>query len=168
MKILHIYRSPEEETSCVCDVKSVLNEDSTTSNMFAPPPLMSYFHHSESSSAMGTCVDSITPSKLTFKGCVNIFDDNENEKEYEVKPLKKNFKSNKARKRSILNEITNENPLEKIKKNTEKKSKNYIKEDIMEKTKIKSLPKKETKTKGAKKFKLIEGQGKITNFFLKK
>ncbi|GFY76182.1 PCNA-interacting partner [Trichonephila inaurata madagascariensis] len=164
--LLGYFRSPEEETSC--DVKSVLNEDSTTSNMFAPPPLMSYFHHSESSSAVGTCVDSITPSKLTFKGCMNIFDDNENAKEYEVKPLKKNFKSNKACKRSILNEITNENPPEKIKKNTEKKSKNYIKEDIMEKKKVKSLPKKETKTKGSKKFKLIEGQGKITNFFLKK
>lgn len=163
--LLGYFRSPEEETSC--DMKSVLNEDSTTSNMFAPPPLMSYFHHSESSSAVGTCVDSLTPSKLTFKGCVNIFDDNENAREHEVKSLKKIFKSNKACKRSILKEITNENPPEKIIKDTKK---NYVKGDKIEKMTIKSLPKKgiKVKTKGSKKFKLIEGQGKITNFFIKK
>ncbi|GFT92704.1 PCNA-interacting partner [Nephila pilipes] len=163
--LLGYFRSPEEDEAS-CDLKSMLNDDSTTSNMSAPPPLMSYFHHSENSSTVGTCIDSLTPSKLTFKGCMNIFDDNENAKEQDVKTLKKIFKPNKACKRSILNEITNENP---PMKNTEKKLKNFAEVDKIKPT-IKNLSKKETKvkTKGSKKFKLIEGQGKITSFFIKK
>lgn len=92
----------------------------------------------------------------------------------------------KGRKRSILGEITNENPPCKTKK-TEEKSKKVEKETIKkvtekkmklaennsttkaDKTANKAPQKKEPKTqnkpKVSKKFKLIEGQGKITSFF---
>ncbi|GBM15296.1 PCNA-interacting partner [Araneus ventricosus] len=171
--LLGYFRSPEDESSC--DVKSALDEESRQSSISEPPPFMSYFHHSESSSVTGTCIDSLTPSRMNFKDClkVKIYDDNETMVECDVKELgKKNSIPKKGRKRSILSEITNENPPEKVRKNIEKKpTKLPVKEVKASKMKnSQEGTRKETqiKIKGSKKFKQIEGQGKITSFFLKK
>ncbi|XP_055950274.1 PCNA-interacting partner-like [Argiope bruennichi] len=169
--LLGYFRSPEDDSSC--DVKSVLDEESKQSSISEPPPFMSYFHHSESSSVVGTCIDSLTPSKTNFKDCFKIYDDNESIIESGVKESsRQNSICHKGRKRSILSEITNENPPEKIKKTIEKKpTKLPLKEAKASKTKnVQQGMKKEvqTKVKGSKKFKQIQGQGKITGFFIRK
>ncbi|CAL1280249.1 unnamed protein product [Larinioides sclopetarius] len=172
--LLGYFRSPEDESSC--DMKSILDEESRQSSICEPPPFMSYFHHSESSSVTESCIDSLTPSRMNFKDClkVNIYIDDETIVESDVKEFgRKNSISKKGCKRSILSEITNENLPQKIRKNIEKKPRKIpAKEAKASKMKCSQEQgtRKETqiKTKGSKKFKQIEGQGKITSFFLKK
>ncbi|XP_035210312.1 PCNA-interacting partner-like [Stegodyphus dumicola] len=176
--LLGYFRSPEDEFSN--DTKSIVSEDSMASNnsLVLQQAPVSYFHYSESSSVSQSYIDPQTPSKTDFKGCLKGEEDTvpENRRTYSLNEHGTGTPTStlKSRKRCILSEITNENEHavkeEKFikPKNVNKKPKNSEMKNTKKNITVnKNVLKKESKSKKIpKKYQLVQGQVKITNFFI--